>query len=355
VVAELNRKLANGWSPFVEQDAPQAHITLGAALDKFVAVKNQQLRHSSPYSYSSMTQMLRTWAGEQGLLQKYAHAFNRGHAVGFMNWVSDVRLVQNRTYNNYLVFFSMLFKWMMEQGIRTDNPMKGFARRKVGQKTRTYLTEQDREEMAEWIDRNDPRFWLPCMFLYGALIRPGELKRLRVHHVDLVNQVVMVPAEESKNGYERMPAIPDWMVEELRRMELHRQPGKCWLVGAGLVPNAKPLGRNALNRHWVKMRKALGWSHAKQLYSLRDTGIIQLLRDGVNILDVRQQAGHEDIATTNEYLKHAFPNGPKEVREKGTPLQATSPMLARPLFTGPVEEQRAIPRFVELERTVRPR
>ncbi len=51
-----------------------------------------------------------------------------------------------------------------------------------------------------------------------------------------------------------------------------------------------------------------------------DTGIIQLLRDGVDLLHVMQQAGHTDVATTNSYLRHAFPHGPAEVREKATPI-----------------------------------
>jgi integrase len=74
------------------------------------------------------------------------------------------------------------------------------------------------------------------------------------------------------------------------------------------------------------MRKALGWPTSKQLYSLRDTGIIQLLRDGVDLLHVMQQAGHTDVATTNKYLRHAYPSGPAEVRTKATPINAASPI-----------------------------
>lgn len=332
LVAEINRKLEKGWSPFVEQIPQQERVTLHQAVDRWYNSKIRQLNHSSPYSYMSLIQIFAGWAGEHHVLHKYAFEFNRTHAVAFLNYVSDVRMVGNRTYNNYLRFIRMFFAWQIEQGMRTDQPFKGFTRRKALQKTRTYLTEQEREEMTAWIHANDPRFWLACMFIYGALIRPGELKRLYVADVDFKNQVVIVPAKVSKTGHERMPAIPDWMITEIERMGLHKQPVKSYLVGSGLLPNGKAIGRNVLNAHWVRMRKALGWPKTKQLYSLRDTGIIQLLRDGVNILDVKQQAGHQDISTTNEYLKHAFPNGPKEVRERATPLQATSPLVAQPLY-----------------------
>lgn len=350
-IRELTLKLQSGWNPFHEQDLPQAGVTLADALDQWDRVKTRQLRHSSPYSYTSFTSVFRNWCAEAGILQNHASAFNRSHAISFLAHVSDVRLVGNVTYNNYLVHFIMLFKWMIERGMRSENPFEKFARRKEAQKTRTYLTDEDRIEMAEWIKKNNPNFWLACMFIYGTLIRPGELRRLHVSDVDLVRQVVQLPAHVTKSGKERTPAIPDWMVRELLAMGFDKQPGKAWLIGNELRPDEKQLTRNKLNGHWVKMRKKLKWTDAKQLYSLRDTGIIQLLRDGVDLLHVRQQAGHEDIDTTNSYLKHAFPNGPQEIKEKGTSLQASSPIvMGMPMFNGLAIVNKQEPRFQNLER-----
>lgn len=347
---ELVEKLQAGWRPWHDDFSSRAITTMRAALDLWDRTKERQLRHSSPYSYQSMTNVLREWLTREGALDITVAAFNRNHAVRFLNYADSERGVRNRTYNNYLVFFGMLFKWMIEQDMRTDNPFAGFAKRKKEQKSRTYLNEQDREELAEWIAANDPDLWMPVLFIYGTLIRPGELRRLRVHHVDLERQVVVLPAEETKSGTERCPAIPDWMKEELIRMELHKQPGKAWLLGSRLVPSEKSIARNTLNRRFMRARKALGWPASKQLYSLRDTGIIQLIRDGVDLLSVKQQAGHEELSTTNAYVKHAFPNGPVQVREKSTPLQSTTPMVAQPFHRGAPDEPKAIPRFAQMER-----
>lgn len=350
VIAEITQKLQSGWRPWHDEAAPKGLKPLGEALDAWDRAKTKQLRHSSPYSYTSMTSVIREWARTKDLLAMPVHAFNRNHAVDFLNYADQVREISNRTYNNYLVFYGMLFSWMKEQGMRTDNPFSDFAKRKNGKKSRTYLTEADRREMAEWIAKNDPAYWLAVLFVYGTLIRPGELRRLRVHHVDLERQVVFLPAEETKSGDERTPAIPDWMKDELVRMELHKQPGRSWLIGSRIVPGDEQVARNTLNRHWVRMRKALGWPASKQLYSLRDTGIIQLIRDGVDLLNVKQQAGHADLSTTNEYVKHAFPNGPAQVKERATSLQASSPIVGVPLFRGELEAHGAVPRFEDMER-----
>lgn len=352
VLRELNEKLIRGWNPFIQDDAPKGLTALGEALDVWLDVKSRNLRHSSPLSYTSFTGVFRRWCGQEKLLAMPVVNFTRNHAIGFLTYVSDVRKVSNTTYNNYLIFFSMLAKWFMERGYRTDNPFAGFARRKEQQKMRSYLTEEERVEMAEWIREHNPTFWLPCLFIYGALVRPAELRRLRVQDVRLDDQVVYLSPDVTKNGEERMPAIPDWMMVELHAMDLHKQPGNAWLVGDEIVPGGKPSSKHSLMRHWQRMAKALGWPKSKQFYSLRDTGIIQLIRDGVDLLHVKQQAGHKDLATTNNYVRHAFPKGPKEVREKSTSLQASSPLvMGRPLFEAAANGgHNAVPRFAEMER-----
>lgn len=326
VVDRLTRKLLAGWTPWDRGTGEGGH-TIGRVLDQWDEAKARQLRHSSPYSYSSMTQMIRAWLIKNDMLDLSITAFDRPQVAGFLRYISEERQVSNRTYNNYIVFLTMLFNWMIENDITESNPAKIFRKRKTTPKSRTYLSDQERSDMVNWIQRNDPALMLPCLFIFGTLIRPAELRRLKVHHVDLDRQVVQLPAEETKSGIERTPAIPDWLLQILLEHGLDKHPGKAWLLGSRLVPSERPIARNTLNRRWVKMRKQLGWDDRRQLYSLRDTGIIQLIRDGVDLLHVMQQAGHTEIGTTNKYLKHAFPKGPAEVREKSTPLKAASPII----------------------------
>jgi integrase len=324
VMAEITRKLQAGWTPFVAAEPGQAFVTIGDALDQWDRSKVRQLRHSSPYSYTSISSVLREWCREQELLEKYVHAFNGGHASAFMHYLSDVRLIGNRTYNNYLMHCTMLWAYLIERRMAATNPFKGLTKRKQPRKTRTYLSTQERREMVTYTNDHDPHFLLPLLLVYGCLIRPAELKRLRVGHVDIERQVISLPAEITKSGIERWPAIPDWLVPYLRAANLHLLPSKTWLVGNMLEPGSKPVARNTLSNHWVKLRAHLRWDNTKQLYSLRDTGIIQLLRDGVDLLHVMQQAGHTDVDSTNQYLKHAFPHGPAEIKTKATPITAAS-------------------------------
>ena len=52
----------------------------------------------------------------------------------------------------------------------------------------------------------------------------------------------------------------------------------------------------------MKIRKDCGLPAEMQLYSLKDTGITEMLEAGVNIVAVKDAAGHADISTTNKYV-----------------------------------------------------
>lgn len=52
---------------------------------------------------------------------------------------------------------------------------------------------------------------------------------------------------------------------------------------------------------WEKYRKQLNIGREFQFYSLKDTGITDLLNAGVPALKVRNQARHSDIKITEKY------------------------------------------------------
>ncbi|MBL7952241.1 MAG: site-specific integrase [Flavobacteriales bacterium] len=331
LVEVLTVKLREGWTPWQSVPDPMAEpltVSLSHAFDQWQRIKAKHTRHSSPYSYSSMGAIFLKWAVLQGLGDKSPAEFTRSVAMRFMQYLSDTRSASNRTWNNYRVFGAMFFGYCVQRDYTKTNPFKDIKALRTQGKSREYLTDGERLEMMHWILNNEPDFMLPCILVFGSLIRPGELRRLRIEHVDIANQVIMLPAETTKTGVERTPAIPNWMMPYLYKAEIHRAPSRSWLIGSRFTPGDTPLARNSLNRIWTKMREELRWPSSKQLYSLRDTGIIQLLRDGVDLLHVMQQAGHTEISTTNKYLKHAFPNGPAEVREKATSLYVVKGLFA---------------------------
>lgn len=319
VCREVNIKLARGWNPLQESGATGSWHRLDHVIDHYLSVKERDTNFTSPKTYGSFIRVFRGWCGRQQLLEKAVSAFTRTHALGFLDHLVEERGVGDVTFNNYILRASILFGWMIERSYRADNPFKGIRRKPKVEKFRTLITEEERRACLDWFAQHDPPMVLVCLFVFHTLLRPrSELLRIRVRDVDLHGGVVNVSGADSKGKRIRRPAIPDVMLPYLKAYGLEAARPEHYVVGKGLKPGPEKCGHNTTGNRWARMREALGWPAEKELYSLRDTGIVQLIADGVDLHYVMRQAGHRNIATTNIYVQHYFPAGIEAVRTKAT-------------------------------------
>ena len=69
-------------------------------------------------------------------------------------------------------------------------------------------------------------------------------------------------------------------------------------------PDREPIGKSYFQKSWERMRRATGLPKEMQLYSLRDTGLTDLLHAGVDQLTVQHHADHSSLAIQNIYTDH---------------------------------------------------
>lgn len=320
LVDRLNDKLRRGWNPWAADEAPKSMHTVREAVEQYVDFKCRTTRHSAPHSYKMTGKRFLEWATAEGLAHGPVANIHQQHAHRYIDHLHITRGISNNTHNGYLTFVRGMFQWMIQRGFRSDNPFRTVARLRKTTKTRVFLTPEDRKAAIDWFREHDPDMVLVCLFTFHTLIRPRqELSRLKVGMIDLHNNCVRFDdGGDTKSGQPRTPAMPDSMKAELVGSAIATAPPNWFAVGDGLKPGPKRMGYNMGGNRWDKMRKALGWPNSKQLYSLRDSGIIQLLRDGVSIEVVMRQAGHRSLATTNAYVQHAFPDAQREVISKAS-------------------------------------
>ncbi len=114
--------------------------------------------------------------------------------------------------------------------------------------------------------------------------------------------------ENAKNHNERYAALSDELIERLRGLSLESYPQNYYLFGAvGLKIAKEGCKRTRLTKEWTRIRKKLKLSDEMQLYSLRDIGIAEMLREGIESVTVMQHADHHDLAMTTMYANHADP------------------------------------------------
>ena len=316
--ARINARLAAGWSPWSAEEAPRSMDTIRAVLERWSKVKDRT-RHSSPHNYRMQARMFSAWCAKRGMLDSPIGMFTKQHAYQYMDHIENERGVNGTTYNGYLALIRGFFRWAQAREYRSDNPFKMLERKRRPKKMRTILSAEERRQAMDWFAKHDPAMVPVLLFVFHTLIRPrNELARLKVEHVDLDNGVIRFPADDTKTYAERHPAMPASMVAVLREHGLHRADPRHYVVSTDLRPGAEQMNLNTPAIRWGRMRKALGWPREKQLMSLRDSGIVQLIRDHVPLESVMRQADHKNIATTNTYVQHAFPYAQKDVWEKAS-------------------------------------
>ena len=71
-----------------------------------------------------------------------------------------------------------------------------------------------------------------------------------------------------------------------------------------MKPAVKQIPEAKMRKTWEKMRAAVKLPKEMQLYSLRDTGINNMLKSGIDPLTVMQHADHHDLSMTTRYANH---------------------------------------------------
>lgn len=316
----LNRKLREGWNPWIDPEVETTTPkTIKEAVEEFMDEKSKTTKNRSPHSYRGHANRILGWCVEQGIEDAPLAAFTKGRARAYMKWILEERKVNEATFNNYHLFCTVMFNWMIRHEYITENPMTGVAKLRSTQKLRTLITVEERKACMAWFAQHRPAMVTVCMWVFHTLLRPrSELMRIRVGDVDLENGVVTVKGTDTKSKRVRRSAIIPAMVEHLKQTSLVSAALTDYVVGKGLEPGPELSGYNYIGICWNEMRKALKWGKEKQLYSLRDSGIVQLIADGVELQVVMRQADHQNIETTNRYIQHFFPGGISQIQQKAS-------------------------------------
>ena len=148
------------------------------------------------------------------------------------------------------------------------------------------------------------------------MIRPIELRKLRIRAVDLVNRSIVIDKSIAKNKKTRNATITHDIIESLSAMNLDRYPSNYFLFAKDLVPGSDGVGDGYYSKRWSKMRERLNLPLEMQMYSFRDTGIHEMLKSGIDDLSVMQHADHANLQMTTLYGNHFDPNLNNLIYEK---------------------------------------
>lgn len=170
--------------------------------------------------------------------------------------------------------------------------------------------------MRNWLKENNKGLLLVSWLVYYSLIRPTEIRRIRVADVSLKNHCILIHGDNAKNHHTRFATIPEEVELFLLDNNYLNAPLNYFLIGNNYCPSDTMASHSHFGKDWISMRKAIDMPQEMQLYSLRDTGITEMLKSGIPDLTVMQHADHSDLSITSIYAKHADPNLIETIRNK---------------------------------------
>lgn len=298
---EINRKLYEGWNPFLENDAYFSGTSMQKGIREFLETKGKNVRPDTFRSYHSYLKWFNGFLHRSGKMQMPVKTFTDRDAEKAMKELGTRTDIGPATYNSYLEFFRNLFNYFINRNWVKENPFNRVAKRREEQKRRDLIPPHVRQQIADYFIRTRQIPYLYIMQLcYRCLIRPKEILMLKIKDIDFVENIINLPAEVAKNHNTRTIGVPAEIMAYLNNLRNHEPDD--YIFSKGYLPGPELKTSKDTARTWAQMREQLRLPMKYQFYSLKDTGITELLERGVPAKYVKELADHSSLVVTERYM-----------------------------------------------------
>jgi len=321
LIVEINSKLQTGWNPFIEQEAPRAYTKLVDALDIYLRAKKKEFSSKdSIRTYQSQVEILKTYIIE--IAKKpdiLVISFDNYEVKGYMDYVYNVRDIGGCTFNNYKHKCITIWNWFIENLYCKANPFLIISSKMEKTKTRQIIDNETRKKIKDYLAKNNDYEFLSMILLcFHGFIRPKEICNLIPEYFNLGKKIIFLPAKITKNKKDRVVTLTDELLECLSKLNIDKIAKNLYVFSEKFKPGKKLINSRDVAKRWDKLRKELNLPIEFQFYSLKDSGIVQKLQDGISAIDVRDQAGHSSLEQTNQYAKYANPEGSEQIKNRSS-------------------------------------
>lgn len=309
LIRRLNELLKHGWNPWIAKDVSNL-VTLEEAIKRYEAHIEKMLasgyfRKETYVGYKSNVKMMRTYIKNHRPTY-YCYQFDRCFCVDFLDYVFIDRNNGAQTRNNYLNFLRVFSGFLVEKGYLQSKPTDGISpiSKRLFRKERECIPLDVVGKIADYCKEKEPDFLFACYLLYYCFIRPVEMTRLKVCHFNLRECTLTVPGALSKNKKTQTVTIPKKVIQYGVEIGVFSAPMDDFIFSYRLKPGKTEIDPKHFRDHWDNVRRALKLKKEWKFYSLKDTGITEMLKRKLPSIEVRDQARHSSLAITDIYADH---------------------------------------------------
>ncbi|WP_454946910.1 tyrosine-type recombinase/integrase [Capnocytophaga leadbetteri] len=304
MIEAINIKLYNGWSPWYENPNNNYKL-ISDAFELYINKLKKEMsdgikRPDTLRAYTSFVSNVQRYIDEKQLAIKYLVEIDFRFVSGFLDYIYYEKNNSPATYNNYLAYFKAFLEWAKAKDYIKQNATDNIKNKPKIQKKREPLTQEVKACIKE-LKNTDFHFFVACMLTYFCLIRRTELTKLKVTDIRLIESRIILDGSITKNRKTDSVTIPDVFLPILAQHLQYAKNSDYLFSTDNFKPGRKQLTPKKISDTWAKYRNLYGFDSKFQFYSLKDTGIMDLLNSGIPSIKVRDQARHYDIKQTESY------------------------------------------------------
>ncbi len=323
LIRRLNAELERGWNPFIAQENSKSYTLLTKVLNDFITLQRKKfnegdLRKATIHSYESYYNTLTTYILEKKYSDLYIYHFNKDFIVKYLDWIYNDRNRSSRTRDNYLKFLRLFSGYLVERDFIKASPadkVTVLGKSKRTGKNRTVVPPEIMVKISKYLATNNRGFLLASYILYFCMIRPREMTFIKVSHIDLTKRIIFIPGATAKNYKDGVVTIPEALFSLISEMRIMDSPPDYYVFSTGFLPGIKHESEGLFSHYWDRhVRKDLGLPLTLKFYSLKDTGITDMIRKYNDPLLARDQARHHDLSITNMYTPADSMHGNDRIR-----------------------------------------
>ncbi len=299
---EINQKLYNGWNPF-EEDCQKVYLGFNKSMELFLEQQEKEVtketkRTDTLRSYKSFIAIMKRYNAimEVNFLFEVQTSF----LVKYLDHLYFEKNISECTYNNHLKFWRTFFNYYIQRGYITKNPCEKIEKKKEGAKKRKVFTAEIKQKVM-MIQELDSNYFCLCMMTYYCFIRRTEITKLKVSDIHLQRGVIILDEKITKNRKTEMVTIPQPLIILLAEHIKTANNDDYLFSDNNFQTGKKILNPKKVTDTWYSYQNSLKIGREFVFYSLKDTGITDLLQAGVPAIKVRNQARHHDIKITESY------------------------------------------------------
>lgn len=316
VCKRIREELEGGFNPWIAQSDNLVYTRWEDACEQYKRhIEKQMIQHSmreeSVTSYLSYQRVMMRWVAEQRRNVHYAYQFDKRLVDAFLDYIYLDKDNSIQTRNNYLSWIKTFSKWLQQKSMIDGDPTTGIPNLKKKDKTknRDVIPDEVLSQISNYLKENNRHYLLACYLLHYVFVRPHELALLKIQDFSLSKKTLYIHWDVAKNWNDAVVTLPVHVIDLMIELDIFKSPGNYYLFSDNFKPGPSFKSEKCFRDYWTRnLRKNLGFSDRYKFYSLKDTGITNMLRANTDVLSVRDQARHSSILITDMYT-------PKDIKK----------------------------------------